>query len=55
MKKADIEQQNYKFLSTTGSNDPWGERIKALQESIRQIEKEKASHIEKRDQLKGGV
>lgn len=52
MKKDNIEQQNYKFLSASSSNDPWGERIKTLQESIMRIEKEKFANIEKRDQRK---
>lgn len=51
-KKENIEKQNFKFLSKKTSDDSWGLRIKALQETVRQIEKEKAGYIEKRDSLK---
>lgn len=52
LKKENIERQNFKFLSKKSSDDSWGLRIRTLQESIRQIEREKAEHIKKRDSLK---
>lgn len=50
--KEKIEQQNYKFLTTKSTDDAWGARIKTLQESIRQIEQEKAQHVTRRDTVK---
>lgn len=52
LKREQIEQQNFKFLHNRSSDDSWGTRIKTLQESIRDIEKEKSEHIQKRDALK---
>lgn len=52
IKKENIEQQNFKFLSEKSLDDSWGVRIKSLQASIRQIEKEKSEYVEKRDSLR---
>lgn len=51
-KKEEIERQHYKFLSVKDLDTSWGERIKAIQKSIRDIEKEKSEYIQKRDFLK---
>jgi len=49
--KEEIEKKCYSFL-LDGKDDSWTSRIKALQDSISAVEREKTMHIEERDQLK---
>lgn len=44
--------QCYSFLLDDATDDSWSSRIKALQDSISAVEREKFKHIEDRDQLK---
>lgn len=50
IRKEEIENEGYSFLYNKG--DSWNNRIKALQDSIGVVEREKAKHIEERDKLK---
>ena len=50
--KTDIEERKYTFLLASKTDDSWNERIVALKESIAGVEKEKETHIKKRDELK---
>lgn len=52
LKREEIEQRNFHFLTNKGSDDSWGVRIRTIQESISNIEKEKSEHIKKRDSIK---
>ena len=51
-RKEDIEKKCYSFLLDDATDDSWSSRIKALQDSISAVEREKFKHIEDRDQLK---
>ena len=51
-RKEDIEKKCYSFLLDDATDDSWSSRIKALQDSISAVEREKSKHIEDRDQLK---
>lgn len=48
----EIEKKCYNFLLDKNGDDSWSSRIKALQESISAIEREKTKYIEERDRLK---
>lgn len=51
-RKEDIEKKCYSFLLDGATDDSWSSRIKALQDSISAVEREKSKHIEDRDYLK---
>lgn len=51
-RKESIEEKCYSFLIDGKADDTWDSRIKALQDSISEIEIEKDKHIENRDRLK---
>lgn len=51
-RKEDIEKKCYSFLFDGKADDSWNGRIKALQDSISEVEREKTKHIEDRDLLK---
>lgn len=51
-RKEDIEKKCYSFLLTGMANDSWNGRIKTLQDSISEVEREKSKYIEDRDRLK---
>ena len=51
-RKEEIEKKCYSFLLDDTVDDSWTSRIKALQDSINTVEREKSKHIEDRDLLK---